>query len=280
MTEWKFQVSFDERIMNSQIRDFFRVDRSHDPHFKEVRFLSEEPDLDWKDVGEMGLLRSWFELSRISMADRIEFSREFWLGQFSFHPKATRSLIEFFDRLDDVAVVTFRQTNEEPWTSELIYSLGDNSCFFRGRPPANEKKIDAIKKQFLQNLPHDYWAFFRLHNGFGKLTELGLLPLENLMNAREQVINTCLQSEEPLRMGETRLDPLSLFPFYEVYGVGSFQCFNAEWYPSSEMGNIYFSGIETTVSDISDLKTWAENLAYPTFLEWLTAFLEGINRSP
>jgi hypothetical protein len=46
------------------------------------------------------------------------------------------------------------------------------------------------------------------------------------------------------------------------------------------MGNIYFSGIETTVSDISDLKTWAENLAYPTFLEWLTAFLEGINRSP
>jgi hypothetical protein len=266
--------------MNSQIRDFFRVDGSHDPHFKEVRFLSEEPDLCWEDIEGTGLSRGWFELSRVSMEDRVEFSREFWLSRFSFHPTATKILVEFFDKLDDVAVLVCRQTDEEPWSAELVYSLGDNSCFFRGRPPADEEEIDWAKKQFTQELPHDYWTFFHLHNGFGKLTELGLLPLEDLEDARARLISACLKDDKTLRMGEAWLDPHSLFPFYEEYGVGSFQCFNAEWYPGSEMGNVYFSGIETTISDISDRKTWIENLAYPTFLEWLTAFLEGMNRSP
>jgi hypothetical protein len=266
--------------MNSQIRDFFRVDGSQDSHFKQVRFLSEEPHLHWKEVEKTGLSRSWFELSRISMEDRVEFSREFWMSRLSFHPAATKSLGEFFDKLDDVSVIVCRQTEEEPWEAELVYSLADNSCFFRGRPPADEEEIEEVKKRLGENLPHDYWTFFRIHNGFGKLTELGLLPLENLEDAKNRLLNACLRAERPLRMGEAWLDPNSLFPFYEEYGLGSFQCFNAEWYPSSEMGNLYFSSLEITVSDTSDRKTWTENLAYPTFLEWLTAFLEGMNRSP
>jgi len=266
--------------MNSQIRDFYRVDKSHDPHFKEVRFLSEESNLRWEDIENTGLSRGWFELSRIPMEDRVEFSREFWMSRFSYHPTATKALGEFFNQLDDIVVLVCRQTDEEPWESELVYSLGDNSCFFRGRPPAEEEQIDWAKKQMGNNLPHDYWAFFRLHNGFGKLTELGVLPLEDLEDAKNRLVDTCLKMEKPLRMGEAWLDPHSLFPFYEEYGLGSFQCFNAEWYPGSEMGNVFFSSIETTVSDISDRRTWAENLAYSTFVEWLTAFLEGMNRSP
>ncbi len=265
--------------MNSQIRDFFRVEGNHDPHFKEVRFLSEEENLSWEEIERTGLSRSWFELSRVSMEDRVEFSREFWLSQFGFHPKATAILDDFFDRLDDVAVVVCRQTEEEPWRAELVYSLGDNSCFFRGLPPADDEEIDWAKKMLSKNLPHDYWAFLQLHNGFGKLTELGLLPLEEIEDAQNRLINACLGSDKLLRMGDAWLSPDSLFPFYEEYGVGSFQCFNAEWYPGSEMGNVYFSSIETTVSDISDRKVWSENLAYPTFLEWLTAFLEGMYRS-
>jgi len=266
--------------MNSQIRDFFRVDKSHDPHFKEVRFLSEESDLCWEEIKNTGLSRGWFELSRIPVEDRVEFSKEFWLSCFSFHPVATKTLIDFFNQLDDIVVLICRQTEEEPWESELVYSLRDNSCFFRGRPPAEEGQIDWTKKQLGFNLPHDYWAFFRLHNGFGKLTELGMLAIEDLAEAKNQLVATCLKSDKLLRMGEASLDPHSLFPFYEEYGLGSFQCFNAEWYPGSEMGNVFFSSIETTISDISDRKTWTENLAYPTFLEWLSAFLEGVNRSP
>jgi len=266
--------------MNSQIRDFFKVNGSQDPHFQEVRFLSEEKELQWEEVEKTGLPRGWFELSQVSFEDRVEFSREFWLKRLSFHPTATPGIAEFFDQLDDVAVVICRQTKEEPWRAELVYSLADNSTFFRGLPPADEEEIDWAKKQLREDLPKDFWGFYRLHNGFGKLTELGLLPLDELQDARERLINSVIKSDRPLRMLEQWIDPSSLVPFYEEYGLGSFQCFNSEWYPSSEMGNVYFSAIDYTLSDISDRKTWAENLAYPTFLEWLTAFLEGMNRSP
>jgi hypothetical protein len=264
--------------MNSQIRDFFQTDRSHDPHFKDVRFLSEESNLRWKDVEKTGLSRSWFELTRISKEERVEFSREFWLSRFSFHPEATKGLLDFFSKLDDVAVIICRQSVEESWSSELVYSLRDNSCFFRGRPAADENEIEWAKGLNNENFPQDYWTFFHIHNGFGKLNELGLMTLDDLSDAKERLVNSCLKSDRPLRMNETWMDPNSLFPFYEEYGVGSFQCFNAEWYPGSEMGNVYFSSIDTTISDLSERKTWGEHFAFPTFLEWFTVFLEGMYR--
>ncbi|MDE3046223.1 MAG: SMI1/KNR4 family protein [Verrucomicrobiota bacterium] len=266
--------------MNSQIRDFFRVTGTQEPHFQEVRFLSEEKELCWDAIEPTGVPRGWFELSRISMQDRVEFTRDFWLTLLPFHPKATRSLEEFFERLDDVAVVICRQSKEEPWRAELIYSLADNSSFFRGLPPAPEEEIEGTMRELDAKLPRDYQAFFRVHNGFGKLTEMGLLPLEDIPFARQQLVNLVCHSEKMLRLGETQIDPASLYPFYEEYGVGGLQCFMAEWYPGAEMGNVYFSEIDYTLSDIRDRKGWAENLAYPTFLEWLTAFLEGMNGLP
>ena len=41
------------------------------------------------------------------------------------------------------------------------------------------------------------------------------------------------------------------------------------------MGNVYLSGIDYTLSDVSDKKAWAENLAFPTFSEWLAYYLRG-----
>ncbi len=264
--------------MNSQIREFFRVDGTQEPHFQEVRFLNEEPNADWSQVSKTGLSRGWFELSRICMEDRVDFTRDFWLSTLPFHPKATGAIREFFERLDDVAVILCRQTKEEPWRAELVYSLGDNSSFFRGLPPAKEEEIDWTSKRLGQSLPRDYRAFAHLHNGFGKLTELGLMPLEDLVDARQRLIDQVVRTDRTLRMGESPLDPHSLYPFYAEFG-GSFQCFNRDWYPGSEMGNVYFSAIDYTVSDASDRKAWAEHLAYPTFLEWLSAFLGGMNTS-
>lgn len=266
--------------MNSQIREFFRIDGSQDPHFKDVRFLSEEKGLRWDDVEPLGLTRAWYELSRISPEDRVEFSKELWLQGFSYHPSATSAIESFFDQLDDIAVVLSRQSKEEPWTAELVYSLADNSSFFRGMLPAEAEDIDWVKEQIEDELPRDYWAFFRIHNGFGRLTELGLIPVEELKEAKERLENGVIQSERPLRWASSWIDPTSLYPFFEEFGTSSFQCFNAEWYPGNEMGNVYFSGIDYTLSDISDRKTWADQLAYPTFLQWLAAFLEGMNTAP
>ena len=47
------------------------------------------------------------------------------------------------------------------------------------------------------------------------------------------------------------------------------------WYPGSEMGNVYLSGIDYTISDYRDRKEWADRLAFPTFLDWLAFYLEG-----
>jgi len=265
--------------MNSQIREFFRVEGTQEPHFQEVRFLSEEPNLDWKEIEAMGLPRGWFELSQISMRDRVDFTRDFWLARLPFHISATPRLESFFDSLDDVAVVLCRQTKEEPWRAELIYSLADNSSFFRGLPPAEDGDLDWVKQQLAVELPRDYQAFVHLHNGFGKQAELGVFPIEDLVEARQGLIDIAMRSEKTLKSGRTQVDPYSLIPFYEEYGVGALQCFNAEWYPGPEMGNVYFSEIDYTLSDTRDRKAWSENLAYPTFLEWLTAFLEGMNSS-
>lgn len=265
--------------MNSQIREFFRVDGSQDPHFQEVRFLHEEPDLRWDEIAPLGLPRSWFELSRITPADRVEFSREFWLGRLVYNPLATERIESFFDQLDDIGIVLSRQTNEEPWRAELIYSLADNSSFFRGLPPADEEDIDWTKKRIGGDLPKDYWAFLEIHNGFGRLAETGLFPVDELEETKLRLTDAIQACEVPLRWKDSWINPASLFPFFEEYGVGSFQCFNAEWYPRNEMGNVYFSGIDYTLSDISDRKAWSEQLAYPTFLEWLADFLEGMNTS-
>ena len=48
---------------------------------------------------------------------------------------------------------------------------------------------------------------------------------------------------------------------------------------NNKMGNVHFSGIDYALSDISTRSTWEENFAFPTFLEWLGAFLQGMNRS-
>ena len=263
--------------MNFQIRDFFKVDRSQEPHFQEVRFLHEEAELSWEEIEGVGLPRSWFELSRISPENRVEFSREYWLSRLTYHPLATERIESFFDQLDDIAIVLSRQTKEEPWRAELVYSLADNSSFFRGLPPADDEEISWAQKQLGADLPRDYWSFLQIHNGFGRLTETGLKPADELEETKARLLDAILAYEVPLRWKEGWIDPAKLFPFFEEYGVGSFQCFNAEWYPGSEMGNVYFSGIDYTLSDISDRKAWSEQLAYPTFLDWLTDFLEGMN---
>ena len=264
--------------MNSQAREFFRTDAAQgEVHFCDARILSEEPNARWEELSQTGVPRGWFELSRVSAPDRVEFTRDFWLGRLPFNPNATERISKFFDSLDDVGVVICRQTTEEPWRAELIYSLADNSSFFRGLPPAEEEEIDWARASLRVELPRDYKSFNRIHNGFGKLTELGLISLDELSDTKERLLDQLLRADHPLGTSEQWINPYTLIPFYEVFGMGSYQCFCSEWYPGSEMGNLFYSGIDGTLSDVSERRSWAENLAYPTFAEWLAAFLEGVN---
>lgn len=263
--------------MNPLIRQYFNENR--EKLFKEVRFLSEEPQTKWDEICRQApdLPRGWFELSRVSPQDRVDFTRDYWLDQMPYHPSAHPAFFEFFEQLDDVVVLLTRTHEDVPMDCELIYSLKDNSTFFRGLPPCHDTHLIDLKNEIDIRLPNDYLSFARIHNGFGKLSEIGLFEIQEVAHARRRVIDLLIQTENRVKSGEVDVDPGALIPFFESLGLSSFQCFYTDWYPGSEMGNVYLSGIDYTLSDVSDKKSWTENLAFPTFSDWLAYYLQGMN---
>lgn len=263
--------------MNSLITQFFSSNKENS--FQEVRFLSEEPNTTWEEVSKVAfdLPRGWFELSRISPQDRVEFTRDFWLDRIPYHPRAHPAFFEFFEQLDDIAVVLTRRVADEPMDAELIYSFADSSSFFRGKPPCAEGDIQELKASYDVSFPRDYLAFLKIHNGFGKLSEMGLLEVQEIGDAKRRVFELLMKTDKRVKSGDLIVDPSSLIPFYEALGLSSFQCFYSDWYPGSEMGNVYLSGIDYTISDVSNKKFWVENLAFPTFSEWLSYYLQGMS---
>ena len=259
--------------MNSLVGQYFR----EGPNFEKVIFLNERSELSWDDIVEItpDFPRGWFELSRISIENRRDFIYDFWLDRLPFNVNAGPALGRFFEKLDDVGVVL--SCSRGIWTSELVYSLSDNSSFFRGSIPASFPDLEEAKMSLGLSLPRDYLAFAKIHNGFGRLSEMGLLKLDELGDAKRRLSQLILKTDQLVKSGPVSVDPGALSPFYEVYGLDSFQCFYADWYPGSEMGNVYFSGIDYAVSDISNPKIWGDNLAFTTFLEWLAYYLEGMS---
>jgi hypothetical protein len=262
--------------MNALVRRYFY----DDANFEEVLVLSEEPKKNWSDIEQLvpSLPRGWFELSRIPSEDRVEFSCSYWLKRLPFNPKAYAAISEFFSALDDVGVVLVK--NKESWIPQLVYSFMDNSCFFRGLPPATEAQVEELKSELDFAFPSDWVAFTKIHNGFGKLSELNLLKIEEIPAARRKVVEMLLKAPRIVRSGERAIDPSSLVPFFEASGLSSFQCFYADWYPENEMGNVYFSGIDYTVSDANRERPSAEGGGFSSFLEWLASYLEGMEIAP
>lgn len=264
-------------VMNPLAQQFFKENKEGE--FKAVLFLSEERDATWEQVSKMAfnLPRGWFELSRVRPEDRIEFTLEFWLDRLPYHPRAHPAFFEFFSLLDDVAVVLTRRKEDEPLEAELIYSLADNRSFFRGKLPCSEEDLRGLSEEIGVDLPKDFLAFAKIHNGFGKLSEMGLLEVGEIPAAKRRVADLLLRAEHGLKSGPDFVDPASLIPFYEVLGLSCFQCFYRDWYPEGEMGNVYLSGMDDTLSDVSDKKAWNEELAFPSFSEWLVSYLQGMN---
>src|SRR5262249_49784469 len=78
-------------LMNALVRQFYRVEKEEgDVHFFEVYFLQEKLDWDWESVCSRAphIPRPWFELSRLSPAERIEFVSALWLDRLPYHPNS------------------------------------------------------------------------------------------------------------------------------------------------------------------------------------------------
>ena len=242
--------------------------------FSEVLFLCEKKDIAWNRISEKApeLPRAWFELSQISSKARIDFVLDQWMNKLSFHPKATPAIEAFFSSLEDIEIVVV--TRNFVTTVEMVYSLKDNCSFFRGFAPLNEQDIRIFKMEVHPNLPSDYFSFFLLHNGFGKLGDRGILSMDEIQQAQEEV-QILLEKQVSLEGRLIRKE--MLIPFFE--NMGSFQCFFSDWYPNSEMGNVFLSGINYTVSDTTNPDEWELECAFATFLDWLWRYLKGMNIS-
>jgi SMI1 / KNR4 family (SUKH-1) len=263
--------------LDRHIREYYSVfsDETPSGNFHQVIFLNDEPQLTWEQVAQTvpNICKGWFELSRLSPNDRLEFLRDYWMMRLPYHPNLKEFLDNFFNGLDDIGVFVVQKKIEDPFTAELVYSCKKGNGFFRGSIGATEVQINRTQKEFLSYFfPKDYLSFLQIHNGFSKTTDCtGIIPCQEV---KETYLNfqEMIESLEPVETTEGNpVEPKALIPFYESFGMPFFQCFYGEWYPGEEMGNVYYSGLTNT---ISDTKENIENMAFSSFTDWLMFYLE------
>ncbi|MGD2169775.1 MAG: SMI1/KNR4 family protein [Chlamydiota bacterium] len=264
--------------MNSHAKRFYQQtneETDFEHFFYEVIYLEEKSSLSFSSLKEMSpnLPKGWFELSKLTCSDRIEFTRDYWLKTLPFHPRAHPFLENFFSNVEDIGIYLTKENPKSAFEPELVYSMQNDSCFFRGFPPASYDLLQETKAHFHNRIPNDFLSFNLIHNGFKKHSDTGIIPLEKIRKVTDLLHQSLLESDREVLCNEKAIDPSSLFPFYECFGLQSFQCFYADWYPTDEMGNVYFSGIDYSISDPAKKE---KSLAFSTFLDWLIFYLEQI----
>lgn len=250
-------------------------------HFHRAIPLHDDPYMEWQEASEIAprLCRGWYELAHLNVQDRIEFTRDFWLAKLPYCPHFDEFITKFFASLDDVGIFLTQQKYEDPFEAHLVYSLANNSGFFHGECPANEKEIINLQKDFPNYiLPADYLAFLQIHNGFAKLTDTGILPSFQMKGGYDAFQKILKESREPLLTASgATVNPAALIPFYESFGMPFFQCFWGEWYPEQEMGNVYYSVASRKISICRKKRDCDETMAFENFMDWLMFYLEKID---
>lgn len=267
--------------MNSHVHRFYRKfadEQAPIRLYHEVIGLNEAPRFSWDDLSKKApsLPKGWYELSRLNTGDRVEFIRDYWLSTLPYLPHVHDFLEKFFSKLDDIGIYLTQLRFDSSFESEIVYSLKDGSCFYHGSPPCSEEEIKSLKIEFEEVLPEDFLAFLKIHDGFSKHSDTGIIKRKHLNTVRKQLLDEIKQLQREFTLQGKSVDPVDLIPFYESFGRPSYQCFFALWTPSEQAGNIYCSPAENTLSNIQDRNGWQENLAFPTFLDWLVFYLESI----
>lgn len=256
-------------------------ERTPHGHFHAVIPLHDAPHIEWKQAHSLSanLCRGWFELAKLPAKDRIEFTRDFWLAKLPYCPHLDEFISKFFSSIDDIGVFLTQQKYEDPFDVELVYSLAENSGFFHGACPASEAELIKLRKDFPEYiLPLDYLAFLEIHNGFAKLSDTGILPSGKMRESYDGFVKMLESESEPIITSKgTSVNPASLIPFYESFGMPYYQCFWADWYPDQEMGNVYYSALTRTLSICKKRDDCIETMAFETFANWLMFYLEKID---
>lgn len=236
----------------------------------------------WEEIQQLvpTLPRGWYELSQFPQEDRIEFTRGFWLSKLPISGSRLeieeQKIEEFFDSLESIEVFATQVKAPFPYETHMLYTLKNGLGYFQGGPPVPPHQFEAVKKQFAQfPLPNDYLAFLEIHDGFSKYTDTGMIRAQELARTYRK-LQEILDGEDLIRPDGEVIDSMKLIPFYESYGLHSYQCFYAEWFPENEMGNVFFSTFDYSVSNFLDKERLYANLAFPSFVSWLGFYLEDL----
>lgn len=263
--------------MNRNVVHFFRESSSDDAqegHFHKVIPLHLFPKMKWEEVKEKApsCPRGWFELSKLTEGDRVEFVRDFWLSKLPFRSGFSQYIPEFFDGLEDIGIYLLQRSFDEPFEIEMIYTQKKDGAFFRGKPSIFPEQFAPIEKEFKGvTFPKDYKDFLSVHDGFCKNSDTGMIPSQKLVEVYES-LQAFLTGRDPVFSSKHEvINPRRLVPFYESFGLHNYQCFYADWYPEQEMGNVYFTPGERIVTDAK-----AENLSFSTFLDWLLFYMKAV----
>lgn len=269
--------------MGSHLKDFYRSSSDETPrgHFHHVISLHERHEFDWNHVREKApdFCKGWFELSQLEPKDRIEFCRDFWIAKLPYHPKLQDFLINFFNQLDEIGIYLIQQKYDDPLEGHLVYNLSNDRGFFKGCCPITDQELMELRQSFPDVIfPNDYIAFLQIHNGFCKSIDCTGITKSHAMKEQYMQFQKLLEQQDRLTTSEgSPVDPKSLIPFYESFGMPFYQCFWKEWYPENEMGNVYYSGPSKTISFTKNEKEGSfENMAFPTFTDWIIFYLEQI----
>lgn len=257
-----------------------RSDDAPQGHFHQVIALHQAHEVPWSEIQQKMpfLCKGWYELSRLKSEDRIEFTKEYWLSKFAFDPRWSVGIERFFNSIDDICLFLVQQKFGDPFEAHMIYSLKGDRGYYKGNCGISEEETAELQKAFTGTLfPKDYLAFLQVHNGFSKATDSGLFASRELRERFDQ-FQALVSSNEGVTttLDELPIDPQNLIPFYESFGMPFFQCFWAEWYPEDEMGNVYYSGKNNTISILASKAPSVENMAFPTFMDWMLFYLEAI----
>lgn len=261
---------FSRFISDSQPGNFHNVVPLHHP----------DSNLTWRATKQLvpNFAKGWHELCRLSPSDRVEFVRDYWLSCLPFQPGLDTMIHRFFGSLSDIGVFLTQKSFDGPYVSHLVYCLKKDGGFFQGSLPASEADTVAMQRLFPNNvLPADYIAFLRIHDGFSKFTDTGLIPSRSMGAAYQEFQDKLMENGQLLDAKKQVVNPKSLIPFYESFGFPCYQCFWGEWYPAQEMGNVYYSGLTHTISNHTQDTSSPENQAFPTFLDWLGFYLEPLS---
>ncbi|OJU82625.1 MAG: SMI1/KNR4 family protein [Chlamydia sp. 32-24] len=268
--------------MHGFINDYYSEfsEKKQNGKFHKVIALHENKQISWGEIQKIApnMVRGWFELAHLCDEDRINFLRDYWLVKLPYHPKMGEFLNRFFSSLDGIGVYLTQKSYDDPFQIQLVYSLKSGNTFFSGCAPATEEEINHLSTYFSKwILPQDYLAFLKIHGGFCKTTDsTGILKPSQVINTYKQ-FQAYLINEEPLIVRGRAIDPSTLIPFYESFGMPFYQCFWAEWYPELEMGNVYYSGTSKSISFVANSDEFQDSMAFPTFSDWLMFYLEEIH---